>query len=242
MKNAEFWSESKYRKTQKGHWRGSKNPKELAVSSRLIACLIAQWYEQHVPQHVRGKLLDLGCGKVPLYGIYRLFATEIYCVDWENSLHKNAYLDIACDINKPLPFPDNYFDTIILSDVLEHIAEPKLLFEEMYRILQVNGKILLNVPFYYPIHEAPYDYFRYTRFALQKFADEAHLKIVKLTATGGMMTVMVDLTSKLLVNFPIIGRYMVTILQNITYYILKHKKQTQSSTSFPQMYFVILRK
>jgi ubiquinone/menaquinone biosynthesis C-methylase UbiE len=241
MKNKELWRESKYIKTKKGHWQSSKNTDELSVSSRLIANLVVQWYEQHVPQYVRGRLLDLGCGKVPLFGMYHPYVTEIHCVDWENSLHKNAYLDIACDINKPLPFPDNYFDTIILSDVLEHIIEPKLLFGEMYRILQTNGKILLNVPFYYPIHEAPYDYFRYTQFTLQKFADEAHLKIVKLSDAGGIVT-WIDLTSKLLAGFPVVGRCMATILQNMAYFVLKRKRQKQTFSTFPLAYCAIIEK
>jgi SAM-dependent methyltransferase len=244
MKNTALWRETKYAKNKNGHWGYSRNPRELSVSSRLIAGLIAKWYEQHIPQYVQGKLLDLGCGKAPLFGIYHLYASEVYCVDWENSLHENRHLDAVCNLNRLLPLPDESFDAIILSDVLEHIAEPKLLFSEMHRILRTGGKILLNVPFYYPLHEEPYDYFRYTRFALRKFADDARLKVVKLTAAGGALIVMTDIMSKFLMNIPVVGRYIAAILQNTAHGVWGRSPQTNEklTTNFPLTYFVIMEK
>ena len=62
--------------------------------------------------------MDLGCGKVPLYIAYRDLVSDIICVDWENTQHENEYLDLEYDITKVLPFVNEEFDTIILSDDL----------------------------------------------------------------------------------------------------------------------------
>jgi len=50
---------------------------------------------------------------------------------------------------KKLPFNENEFDTVILSDVLEHLPTPENIINEIYRVLAKNGKLLLNVPFLY---------------------------------------------------------------------------------------------
>src|SRR6267142_5681608 len=70
MKNIELWRPSKfiYRKNK---LMGSRDPKEVGISSRLMADIVAAHYDQHLKQHVGGKLVDLGCGKVPLYAAYR---------------------------------------------------------------------------------------------------------------------------------------------------------------------------
>jgi SAM-dependent methyltransferase len=67
------------------------------------------------------------------------------CVDWSNSLHGNDFLDAECDLTKDLPFADASFDSILLSDVLEHIPTPERLWREMARLLKPEGKLLLFV-------------------------------------------------------------------------------------------------
>ena len=148
MRNRDKWRPSKYI-YQNGKLIASRDPKEVGVGSRLIVDLIAEIYDNNLRQHARGKLLDLGCGKVPLFSAYKDYVTDNICVDWENTLHKNEYLDSECDLTKTLPFKDGEFDTIILSDVLEHIPQPEHLWKEMSRSLSIGGKIIINVPFYY---------------------------------------------------------------------------------------------
>jgi hypothetical protein len=94
----------------------------------------------------------------------------------------------------------------------------------------------MNVPFYYPIHEAPYDYFRYTKFALQKFADEAQLKVVELSSLGGGRVVAADVISKIIVTIPIIGNLLAKILQRVAGY------RKIYNSSFPFVYFAVLLK
>lgn len=167
MRNKESWKPSKFI-YKKGRLTATKDPAELAIHSRLIADITAKNYEHLLSKYAHGKLLDLGCGKVPLYAAYRDHVEENICVDWENSLHQNEFLDFNCDLTQNLKFNDGEFDTIILSDVLEHIPEPQRLWDEMARILAPDGVIIMNVPFFYFLHELPHDYYRYTEYALRR--------------------------------------------------------------------------
>ena len=141
MKNQDIWQPSKY-VYRKRKLVSSRDRKEVSVGSRLMADLIAGFYDKNLHQYARGKLLDLGCGKVPLFIAYREYVTDNICVDWENTTHKAEYLDFEFDLTKVLPFVDEEFDTIILSDVLEHIPQPEHLWKEMARILSIDGKII----------------------------------------------------------------------------------------------------
>jgi SAM-dependent methyltransferase len=215
MLSEESWKPSKY-VYRAGKLRASRDPMEVSIPSRLIVDLIAAFYQRHVAEHVKGHLLDLGCGKVPLYGIYKPYVKTVTCVDWPQSMHDKSYVDYELDITKPLPFANERFDTIILSDVLEHLATPTAIWKEMYRILAGDGKILISVPFIYGLHEVPHDYYRYTRFALTRFAEEIGLKIILLKEIGGMPEVMTDIFAKTIRRLPIMGLSIAAFVQWMT--------------------------
>jgi SAM-dependent methyltransferase len=61
-----------------------------------------------------------------------------------------------------LPFRDASFDTVVLLEVLEHVADAPAVLDEIARVLKPGGRLLLSVPFLYPLHDAPHDYRRYT--------------------------------------------------------------------------------
>jgi SAM-dependent methyltransferase len=63
-------------------------------------------------------------------------------------------------------FKGQQFDTIVMAEILEHIHSPHLALENVHRILKNGGRLILTTPFIFPIHEAPYDYYRYTRYGL----------------------------------------------------------------------------
>jgi 2-polyprenyl-3-methyl-5-hydroxy-6-metoxy-1,4-benzoquinol methylase len=148
VKNKDKWVPSNF-VFRRGVLAASSKGSEVGTGSRLIADIVARYYGDHIPRYARGRLLDLGCGKVPLYEAYRSYVSENICIDWENSPHRNEYVDAACDLNQRLPYGDVEFDTIILSDVLEHIPVPENMWREMWRVLKPGGSVLLNVPFYY---------------------------------------------------------------------------------------------
>ena len=147
--------------------------------------LIARSYARILPLHARGKLLDLGCGKAPLYGSYKELVSSCVCVDWANTAHKNEHLDLECDLTQPLPFADGEFDTIILSDVLEHIPTPEALCHEMARSLALQGKLILNVPFFYGLHEEPHDFYRYTLHGIRHLLEKSGFMQLDIRPVGG---------------------------------------------------------
>jgi len=59
-----------------------------------------------------------------------------------------------------IPFKDNVFDTVICTQVIEHVPRPWLVVHEIYRVLKEGGHLLLSTPFLYPYHLEPRDYFR----------------------------------------------------------------------------------
>jgi 2-polyprenyl-3-methyl-5-hydroxy-6-metoxy-1,4-benzoquinol methylase len=115
-----LWKPSKYVR-RRGRLMASRDVREVGIGSRLNADLVAAVYDRELRLHARGRLLDLGCGKVPLHDSYKDFVSGSVCVDWANTAHKNPHLDLECDLTQALPFADLEFETILLSDVLEHI-------------------------------------------------------------------------------------------------------------------------
>ncbi len=245
LKNKERWEPSKYI-YRDGRLIASRDPKKVNIGSRLISDVIAEYYDINIKKYVNGKLLDLGCGEVPLYATYKDHITENICLDWENTCHKINHLDFTCDINRGLPFENGEFETIILSDVLEHVPEPLFLLSEIYRVLSTDGVLLLNVPFYYWIHEQPYDYYRYTEFALRRFVESSGLKLVFIKSIGGVPEILADIIAKNVSNLRIIGRPISSILQKCVFMFIKSrygkKVSKGSGKKFPLGYFLVARK
>jgi SAM-dependent methyltransferase len=194
MRNEVNWKETKFTRDRRGRWRASRS--EVPIMSRLVADLAVAAYQDVIEKHATGRLADLGCGNVPLYGIYKNRVTGTLCVDWPESRHEAAHVDIFADLNSPLDLEPDSFDTVLATDVLEHLNSPKTFFASTARILRPGGKIIIGVPFLYWIHEAPHDYYRYTRFALKKLAVDAGLEILSLTAYAGSPEVLSDIAVK----------------------------------------------
>lgn len=245
MKNRDKWQPSMYI-YKNGKLIASRDGREESVGSRLMADLVAGVYDKNLRHYAKGKLLDLGCGKVPLFIAYRDYVTDNICVDWEYTLHKNEYLDFECDLTKVLPFEEGEFNTIILSDVLEHIPQPDHIWKEMCRILSLNGMIIMNVPFFYWLHERPFDYYRYTEFALRRFVEKSGLRLVQLEPIGGTPEILADIFAKHIQFIPLIGNGLAIVIQYITGLFVKTalgKKISGKTTQvFPFGYFLIAEK
>ncbi len=209
MREAGLWQETKFERNARGGWQASRT--NVPITSRLVTDLIAESYAQAIAQHASGRLADLGCGKVPLYGMYRSRVSEVVCVDWPGSAHGGEHVDLFADLNHPLELDAESFDTILATDVIEHLHSPQALFASAARALVPGGKLIAGVPFLYWVHEAPNDFHRYTRFALERLALEAGLEVVSLSPYAGAPEVIADVATKALGGRPRLAHCMHTV-------------------------------
>src|ERR1017187_626652 len=120
MPNPQSWKSTKT-EFRKGHWRASRDPTEVSYGSRFITDLVVAVYARQLQTHATGVLADIGCGKAPYFGIYRDLVTKSVGVDWNSSIHRSDQVDISCDLNEGIALPDAFANTILCTDVIEHL-------------------------------------------------------------------------------------------------------------------------
>ena len=141
-------------------------------------------------KHIKGTVYDLGCGERPYERFILEHANHYVGVDWSNTLHA-LKADIVADLNEPLQtIDDRVADTVFSISVMEHLCEPQQFLEEAFRILKEGGGLLLQVPFQWHVHEAPYDYFRYTEYGLKYLLAKTGFRNIEVTATTGFWSTM----------------------------------------------------
>lgn len=236
MKNIELWRPSKFLLI---NGAPKANGRKIYPGSLILISILAREYFNVISKYAKGRLLDLGCGNVPLYSYYKDLIGEIICVDWENSYHENIHLDYQFDLNKPFPKKIGKFDTVLTTDVLEHILEPDIFFSEISKSLNSGGKLILSTPFFYWLHEQPYDFNRYTEYKLRDLCKKNNLKVLDLYPYGGVYEVLADILSKIMSN----RKVVIKLFNRITPSILSRKGISNKYPSkFPLGYILIADK
>lgn len=122
----------------------------------------------------KDKTLDLGSRS----GRHATYFPNATTVD----IDPNAGPDIVADAHA-LPFGDGSFEVVLSREMLEHVRDPKLVLSEIRRVLVPGGRLYLSTRFLFPIHEAPNDHWRFTRYSLEMlFSDWHEVTIVEETA------------------------------------------------------------
>lgn len=107
-------------------------------------------------------ILDFGCGEKPYYPFFEEKAKEYIGVDIEESPERSQSTDITVRQGEKLPFPDDYFDVIISTQVFEHIENLRFYAKELERVLKKDGYALISSAFSWDYHPYPKDYWRIT--------------------------------------------------------------------------------
>ena len=141
-------------------------------------------------RHFSGSLLEIGCGEKAKAALVGDLVAEHIGLDHVDSPHGQARVDLVGDAHD-IPAPDNSFDCVLSTAVLEHLEEPQLALKEACRVLRPGGVGLYTAPLFWHIHEAPRDFFRYTEYGLHHLFSRAGFELVEITALSGFWTTVV---------------------------------------------------
>ncbi len=98
------------------------------------------------------------------------FGTNWVSVD---KYDQRDFIDYHYDIHD-LKFEDESFDAVVCWSILEHVPYPQKAIRELHRVLKPDGKIWVQLPFLYPFHEAPKDYWRVSPDGLRVWLEDFH--------------------------------------------------------------------
>ncbi len=88
--------------------------------------------------------------------------------------------DIVCSVEDMAVFKTSSVDVFFCMEVLEHVQNPFSAVTEITRVLKPGGVMIGSTPFMFPIHDEPYDFYRYTKYGIQHlFRDFDTVKLVE---------------------------------------------------------------
>lgn len=138
-------------------------------------------------EYISGNLLDLGAGNAKYKSFLESHARKYTAFDVQDGPN----IDVVGDIHK-LPFPENTFDTIICTQVFEHIQKPWLVTDQIKKILKPGGYAIITAPFMVPYHAHPYDFYRFTTEGISKIF-EGKIECVEVGTYGKTFVVIAEL-------------------------------------------------
>lgn len=153
------------------------------VRSRLDGAIAAHANLAH------GVLLDIGCGSKPYEKLFESFVEKYIGLEYSpESGYRGNKADLCGDAGY-LPLADESVDTILCTEVMEHVPNPEKTIEEFARVLRPGGTVITTAPFVYPIHDA-YDFFRYSPDGLKVMMERHGLKVQEVKPLAGTAVTM----------------------------------------------------
>jgi SAM-dependent methyltransferase len=106
------------------------------------------------------------------------------CLVINSDVHNQFGVDIVFDAHN-IPFKDNTFQLVYSSQVLEHTLKPWVVAKEISRVTKMDGFIHTEVPFCFPYHGQPYDFYRFTPGGLRLLFQLCELVKYEVISGGG---------------------------------------------------------
>ena len=145
----------------------------------------------------KGRVLDVGCGNGNLLYHLKDEGCAVYGVEPNKKsakICKERGLNVVCGGIQEANFLDNYFDTIVMSQVIEHVPSPTETLKEVHRILKSNGVVLIYCPNaesylskvfgqYWHGWHIPFHFYYFTKKTIKEMAEKTGFKVKKVSVT-----------------------------------------------------------
>ena len=130
-----------------------------------------------------GSLLPMNNGGYAFWAYNRNLMPE--GTEWVGlDFQAGSNVDVVADIEKQTSLPEAYFQTILCSEVMEHLYRPWDALKEMHRLLKKDGWIIITTLFSFPIHGYPDDYWRYSPSCMERLLKDAGFRDIKVLTAG----------------------------------------------------------
>lgn len=186
---------------------------------------------KNMPQSKQDLILDIGCGDEPYY--HKLLKGKIIAID----IKKSKTTDIICDSHN-VALKKEKFDKVICVNSFYYFSNPFKTVEEIKRVLKKDGKLIMVMPFIYPIHDVPIDKYRFTEYGIKNLLKN-DFKIEKIKTIGGIFSLPSVIFHSMLKGLPLFiilyPFYILTQLLSILDFL-------DFSNRWPIYYFVLSSK
>ena len=153
----------------------SMNP-YYELDTRTVAAAVASLGSQ-----LGGRLLEVGCGAIPYKS---LLASHVRRHVASDRGRYHPAVEVVSD-GASLGFRDASFDSVLCTQVLEHVPDAQAVLLEIARVLRPGGLALVTVPLNSGLHMIPDDYFRFTEYGLTVLCRHAGLQAEVIAERGG---------------------------------------------------------
>jgi SAM-dependent methyltransferase len=141
---------------------------------------------------MRGVVLDLGGKRENKRGTFQP-PEEQARAWWYLNLDLSTNPNIFADVTR-VPLMAQSVDSILCTEVLEHLPNPQACVDEIHRLLSTGGVALASVPFFYPVHADPYDFQRFTEDGLrQLFRNFKSVEVHRMGGYAGVLGLMLEI-------------------------------------------------
>ena len=162
----------------------------ISFSSPVKICrqniLLAMKYA--AKKYAMGSLVDMGCGTKPYFSVFHPYIDTYLGIDFPPTAMLNygqqTRADIFADCSNT-PLKSNSYDTVLSTQVMEHIYDTRKYITECHRLLKKGGFGIFTVPFLWPCHGEPFDYFRFTKYGIEEYFKDQAFQVVEIRPLEG---------------------------------------------------------
>lgn len=198
-----------------------------ALSAKLTRVTLDRFVASHASD---GLTLDIGAQNGPYAAAFpRRIALD---------LRHGRGVQVLGDA-QALGLADSVFDVVLCTEVLEHLREPQKAVDEMFRVLKPGGTLLLTTRFLFPIHDAPHDYFRFTKYGLRHLLRRFEIReLQEETTSVGAVAVLLQrlgMQAETLGRTPLRGVWLVAaqIVRRLSFLVTREYGDSRRQTLEP---------